>query len=233
MFILLGYKRCGTEMLRTALDCHSRIRCHGELFTDKYEQQLQSLGITRYLQSYKLGPTDGFVLSAGPATGNEVVRAATAQLQASAATLSIPMIAIQRHDLLRLAVSDVIARTTGVYHVYLHEKPNRTTHTLVMTPPQLCRAVDAAQNAFDSVSVLYPWAKIVMYEDLIRDWENQLNDVFDHLGVSHEFIGAMTRRQEVRKIQDILYNYAELKEKLYDTRPGIFDIAEQCDDLFS
>lgn len=232
MFILRGYKRCGTEMLRTALDCHSKIRCYGELLSDKYEASIAELGITKYLQTYKLGQTDGFVIAAGPTTGNEVVQAAVKQLTVSAETLSIPVIAIQRYDLLRLAVSDVIARTTGTYHVYLHEKPKRTTHTLVMTPQQLCRAVDSAQNAFDSTSVLYPWAKVVMYEDLVRDWDNQINDIQDYLGVRHELIGAMTRRQEVRSIQAIVYNYDELKEKLYDTRPELFDIAEECNDLF-
>lgn len=232
MFIIRGYPRCGTEMLRTALDSHSKIRCHGELFNDKYAPQLESMGITRYLQSHKLSATDGLVLSAGPTSGNEVVQAATKQLLSSAETLAIPMIAIQRRDLLRLAASDVIARTTGVYHVYLHEKPNRTTHTLVMTPPQLCRAVDHARRAFDSTSVLYPWAKVVMYEDLVRDWEDQLNDILDYIGVDHELIGAMTRRQEVRRIPDIVHNYAELKAVLYDSRPDIFDIAEECDDLF-
>lgn len=232
MFILRGYPRCGTEMLRTALDSHPKIKCHGELFSDKYASQIESLGLTKYLQSHKLAATDGFVLSAGPSTGNPAVQAATKQLLASAETLTIPMIAIQRHDLLRLAASDVIARTTGTYHVYLHEKPNRTKHTLVMTPPQVCRAVDNARRAFDATSVLYPWAKVVMYEDLVRDWEDRLNDIFDYIGVSHELIGAMTRRQEVRRIQDIIHNYAELKAVLYDSRPDIFDIAEECDDLF-
>jgi len=232
MFLIRGYPRCGTEMLRTALDSHSKIKCHGELFSDKYADKIAELGITKYLQSHKLAATDGLVLSAGPTTGNTVITTATKQLLASAETLAIPMIAIQRQDLLRLAASDVIARTTGVYHVYLHEKPNRTTHTLVMTPPQLCRAVDNARRAFDATSVLYPWAKIVLYEDLVRDWEDQLNDILDYIGVSHELIGAMTRRQEVRAIRDIVHNYAELKEQLYDSRPDIFDIAEANDDLF-
>lgn len=232
MFIIRGYPRCGTEMLRTALDSHSKIRCHGELFSDKYAPQIESLGITRYLQSHKLATTDGLVLSAGPTSGNVIIQAAIKQLLASAETLAIPMLAIQRRDLLRMVVSDIIARTTGVYHVYLHEKQNRTSHRLVLTPPQLCRAVDNARRAFDATSVLYPWAKVVMYEDIVRDWEDQLNDIFDYIGVSHELIGAMTRRQETRSIQDIVHNYAELKSVLYDSRPDIFDIAEECDDLF-
>jgi hypothetical protein len=232
MFIIRGYPRCGTEMLRTALDSHSKIKCHGGLFSDKHADTIAELGITKYLQSHKLAATDGLVLSAGPTTGNAVITAASKQLLTSAETLAIPMIAVQRQDLLRLAASDVIARTTGTYHVYLHEKPNRTTHTLVMTPPQLCRAVDNARRAFDSTSVLYPWAKIVMYEDLVRDWEDQLNDILDYIGVPHELIGAMTRRQEVRAIRNIVHNYEELKEQLYDSRPDIFDIAEAGDDLF-
>jgi len=219
-------------MLRTALDSHSKIKCHGELFSDKHADKIAALGITKYLQSYRLSATDGLVISAGPTTGNAVVHAAVKQLLISAETLAIPMIAIQRRDLLRLAASDVIARTTGVYHVYLHEKPKRTTNTLVMTPQQLCRAVDNARRAFDTIAVLYPWAKVVMYEDLVRDWEDQLNDILDYIGVEHELIGAMTRRQEVRRIQDIVHNYAELKDVLYDSRPDIFDIAEECDDLF-
>lgn len=233
MFILRGYMRCGTEMLRTALDCHGRIKCHKELFSEKHEAKIAELGVTKYLQSYKLAATDGFVISAGRTTGNPVITTAVKQLLSSAETLSIPMITMRRYDLLRLAASDVIARTTGVHHVYLHEPQRHTTHTLVMTPQQLCRAVDNAQNAFDAASVLYPWAKVVVYEDLVRDWDHQINEIMEYVGVPYELIGPMTRRQETRRIQDIVYNYAELKDLLYDSRPDIFDIAEDCDELFN
>ena len=140
MFIIRGYPRCGTEMLRTALDSHSKIKCHGELFSDRHADTSAELGITKYLQSHKLAATDGLVLSAGPTTGNTVITTASRQLLASAETLAIPMIAVQRQDLLRLAASDVIARTTGPYHVYLHEKPNRTRLQKLSAAKKACLA---------------------------------------------------------------------------------------------
>lgn len=233
MFILRGYSRCGTEMLRTAIDSHTRITCHDELLHEKHVRAITELGLARYLQSYRMRAHDGFVANSHISEGSVVVQQAVQQMWSAAELFSFPVVALRRRDLIRRAASDVIAQTTGVRHVSLSSSPNRTKHTLVMTPEQLIRSANAAQRAFDATGVLFPWACVVVYETLLTDWDNQLARIFEYIGVENQIVGADTRRQEVRKIRDIVYNYDELKDQLYDTWPDLFDIAEQTDDLFN
>jgi hypothetical protein len=220
-------------MLRTALDSHTRISCHDELLSAKYSTQINNFGVVAHLQSFRMRSTDGFVANSGIVDGGETVQQAIRHVWSSVELFSVPVIALHRRDLIRRAASDVIAQTTGVNRVYLQDKPNRTFHTLVMTPEQLLRSVDSAQRAFSMVAVTYQWAHVVVYEDLLTDWDNQMAKIFDYIGVPNEYVGAMTRRQEVRKIRDIVYNYEDLKSQLYGIRPELFDIAEQTDELFN
>jgi len=232
MFILRGHRRCGTEMLRTALDSHTQITCHDELVHVKHMRAITELGLARYLQSYRMRTHDGFVANSHIAEGGIELQQIIQQMWSAAALFSFPVVALRRRDLIRRAASDVIATTTGVHRVMLDSKPNRTQHTLVMTPEQLVRSADAAQRAFDATGVLFPMACVVVYEELLTDWDKQMARIFEYIGVENQIVGAATRRQEVRKIRDIVYNYDELKDQLYGTHPYLFDIAEQTDALF-
>lgn len=233
MFILRGYRRCGTEMLRSALDSHTQITCHDELLHERHTRAITELGLVRYLQSYSMRTYDGFVANSHLVDGGLVIQQSIQQMWTAAELFSFPVVALQRRDLIRQAASEVIAETTGVRCVLLKNKPQRTQHTLVMTAEQLMRSVNTAQRAFDATSVLFPWACVVVYETLLTDWDAQLARIFAYIGVENQIVGAATRRQEVRKIRDIVYNYEELKSQLYDARPDLFDIAEQTDDLFN
>jgi hypothetical protein len=233
MFVLRGCARCGTEMLRSALDGHDKIICHDQLFSQKYSKKISESSPEGYLQSYRLRQTDGFVACGTAVEGDDAVQKAIRKMWQAVEMCRTPVVAIQRKDLLRRVASEVIAKTTGVYHVPLKDKPRRTSHTVVLTVEQVVRSADVADKVFATTSVYYPWAHVVHYEDLLTDWEDQMAGIFQYLGVPNAFVGAMTRRQEIRRIRDIIYNYEDLKTRLYDTRPELFDTAEQTDDLFS
>lgn len=232
MFVLRGYSRSGTVMLRTALDTHDHIRCFDDLFGKKYADKLNRLSINEHLQSFKLRPTDGFTAYGGVVDGPPHVQRAMREIWAEVEIKQTPVVAIERKDHIRRTASEVIAKTTGVWHVKLKDKPNRTTQRVVLSVDQLMRSVDAAREAHELTASMFPWSHVVYYEELLVDWDIQMQQVLEYIGVGNAILGASTRRQEVRPIRHIVHNYEELKAELYDSDPTLFDIAEQTDVLF-
>lgn len=233
MFVLRGYTRSGTEMLRSALDQHPDIICHGPIFTDKNKDELAKGDPQRLLLAKNLRPTDGFVMGAGPPRGDDVVRLAVSEMWGYVASQSMAVVAIQRRDILRMVVSDAIQRTGRPRTVKLSDKPNKTKQTLLIRPEQLLRAAAAAQQVADITASQFPWAKVVYYEDMLANWNTKIDEILSYIGATRMYLGAMTRRQEVRKIRKIVQNYEELKTELYGSRPELFDIAEHTDGIFS
>lgn len=57
----------------------------------------------------------------------------------------------------------------------------------------------------------------VIYEDLIKDYFNHMNQVQEFLGVKHKALHPSTKKQNIQPLSKAISNYWELKERFEDS----------------
>ena len=62
----------------------------------------------------------------------------------------------------------------------------------------------------------HPFLQIT-YEELIKDQQNVMNEIFDFLNVTYRMTSTNLRKQNSEKIKDLVKNYKEFKDKMNNT----------------
>ncbi len=226
MFVIRSFPRCGTHMLRTALDTHSRLTCHGELFhATVYGHALQRLGAVGHLESFELEPLDGFVAHGiVPSEGQPFIQIYEDLWQALR-VFHVPIVALRRRDQIRRLASQMLAGR----HRQWFRAPNQppTYEAIKIHPEQLVRNFHGTQANDLLTEKWYPWAHVVHYEDLVTDWPVEVRKIQQYLDVPVESLVPTIAKQDNRPIREIVENFDELKQKLGHQLPTLFQIAEE------
>jgi LPS sulfotransferase NodH len=244
-FIILTHGRTGSTYLHQLLDSHPCIRCEGEIFniTNASDNSFATFAQTHYptLSYFFLrGKISGSSLNYPL---NFLIRKYLAQFYGSApkpkigfkliydqllyfrplinwvVTESIPIIHLQRVNILKAAVSLLQARKTGVYistpgSSGAKEKVTIRPALIVNTITGLSKEKSRAETLLRNNPMLN-----VTYEDLFAKQSGTLEQIVDFLGAKNSsFHIPDIVKTNPEKISDMLANYDELKQSLTGTR---------------
>ena len=209
-FVIRSLPRCGTHMLRTALDQHPEITCHSEVFNPDWGSRLEIEQLkAEGLYDKYTGDKTGFVVHGFTgierAEVNEYISPLWEVLQRKRPT----MIVLEREDLLRRTISVYQALRTQRWHVW---KAQPESHALVQPTVQSHEVKQQLDNAIESMHFSlanFPWAMFTTYERLVDEWPREIMAIQQHIGVTRLVATEpQTATQDQRPIHEMVANYS-------------------------
>mgnify|MGYP006420573235 CR=1 FL=1 len=128
---------------------------------------------------------------------------------------------LERKNKLRQAVSLNKAHKTGVWRVGYYTKEEKTdVKVSVQVSKSEVKALDERTRRLHSLVFAKMKDPImVYYEDLCKDYQNQIQKVLRHLGLGCDVnIEAQTERQQTRALSQNISNYHELRRQCLGTK---------------
>jgi len=215
-FVIESFPRCGTHMLRTALDRHPQIRCAGEIFNrDAADCEARTAEEVEEVLSGRLCPgpdVSGFCVhriplseSAFPWRHNSPLD--WFRLARRLHEQSIRVIALDRRNLLRRHVSHLVASKTRRWQFY---GPASLPTPVRVVPEDLEADVDWYRLLWQQARSLVPAVLMIAYESLVADWEHQIGRIQDYLGVKRVPVRSRTIKPNW-PLREIVENHDDLK----------------------
>ena len=223
-FLILGQSRSGTQLLRTLLNSHADIHCDGELLHRDLQyipyRWLRELlriypdPLLQYWQNKASAPVYGFNLMfyhmAFPKpTLQRLVRS------------DWHVIHLVRENLLDIGLSFLIADRSGEWHREAGDKyPNRT---FTIAPADLERELikRSKWRALElELTKGIPHRKVLYERDLLESarWQSTCDSIFHELQLDPSPVSTSLRKTDRRSPEEIIENFAELKEWLQNSR---------------
>lgn len=238
-FIILTRSRSGSNYLVDLLNSHENIVCFNELFSRSgqtlwglpgYRNQMaKSSAATRLKHSDPVQFMTQYIHKNYPrhisAVGfkllyNQAHKGVAENLWTYLSELDeVRIIHLKRKNLLKVLVSKKLATENGVWVKREHE-PDQTTQQTIALSREECMELFTwtreQQAKYEDVFKSKPVMDLV-YEDLLADTENVMNDVQGFLGVDKQVLTAGTRKQSTRALSETVSNYEELKDHFAGT----------------
>jgi len=233
-FVLVFQARTGSNMVRTALDAHSNIRCYRELFRSRSDARAGrgAVGVpsralpillddpAEFLDSYLFGPQPpsvkavGFKLAYGHAREPEWL-----PVWQYLAENHIPIVELWRRDSLAVLCSIERARATGHFVARSHTRQS-TANLQVHISIERCEAFFGGsanrRKEADDLFVHNP-RLLVEYEALVNNWEAQTNQIQDFIGAPRRSISPATVRQSTSTTRSTIANFDKLQRHFAGT----------------
>lgn len=201
---LVSTPRAGTHYLRMSLDNHPKIRWVGEFFRN-CRSVLKSY---ERIKSYIYNDLCSTIIDQYDHVGFVWHLTLESNLPPSKVD---HFILLKRKNILEHLCSLIIATKTRNW------RDIRSTEKIELNIPQLKFFIDRQDKLykdFESWGVKY---KTVFYEDLCCNFDDTMDSIQDYLGLEHFCIPpAKLKKQENRKIQEIISNYEEVEWTLAD-----------------
>jgi LPS sulfotransferase NodH len=233
-FIVLGRPRTGSTFLRSALNNHRELFTFGELFRHDQISWEPHLGrpAPRVIDYYSNHPVE-FV-------ENRVYRSYPAHIRAVGfkifyhhahkefnepiwsylyANPHIRVVHIERRNLLKTYVSHKLAFLTGTWKL-TKENGRSATPAISLTYEECEEEFRTATEQEQSYATRFANHPVLMlvYEDLVKYFDREVERLEDFLGVTRLTIQPTTLQQSKRPLSQQIVNYHELKEQFQNTR---------------
>jgi len=218
-FMILSSPRCGTHMLRTALNNHSHIVCQSEMFNPDFiisENYSNSCTDDEILKDYIFKPYAEDVQAVGFILHRSRARLGDRPLlwDKLQADHNLKIIFLERENLLRRHLS----------HEVMRAKLNNRDLTQTFDAAELEQEFEALTTElatyigrFSSHSILR-----ITYEALCDDFEETIGKVQNYLGVERQQVEPATNKNEVRPLSTAITNYASLEDYFSTSRWASF-----------
>jgi len=218
-FVIRSFPRCGTHMLRTALDRHPQITCHSEVM-NKDVTPLHVLRREGAAGIYKrfTGPGEGFIVHGytGERSNLSQIRADLWPVLQQEQPL---VICLERKDLLRRVFSVCTARVTRKWQTFKNED-QRALGAPILETFEVEHELKMAEKSFAASRELFPDAIYINYEDLVENWDENMAMLQKAIGADPQPVRPTTSKQEQRPIQEIVGNYEELRNVFWVGKLG-------------
>lgn len=250
-FVLVSYLRSGTHMLRTALESHPAAFCQTEVFNpdNKILPYPLDTPVEQVLREHVFKPHPpevthaGFVLHAYhpfALDAWEGLRANPAWAEVWPrldAMDDLKVLHLQRRNLLRRHVSQLVARRSRFWHSWRAGAVDEVTHLDAPPHPDSVDwhpaerpvvTVDPERFARDAAEV-ERWRRraddalgsrprlVVAYEDLCADFEGQAERILDFLGLPRAPLRPAVSKLEERPLREAVSNYDGLRARFAGT----------------
>lgn len=216
MFIVRSTPRVGTHLMRTTLNSHPQLSCHGELFNVGLQRkEIAKRGTLGILNKHIATANTGFVVhDVVSRRYDRRIDQAYAQLWDMVTLFTPPLINLHRRDMVRQAVSRQVAAVRQEWNRLAHEGP-RPEHPVVAAKwPALRDHIRMSQAALYRTQTIFTWGLTVYYEDLCRSWEHEINRVQRYLKVAAYPLEPGTVKLDTRSIEEIVTNWDSIRARL-------------------
>ncbi|WP_161622681.1 sulfotransferase domain-containing protein [Cesiribacter andamanensis] len=214
-FLLLSYSRSGSTWVHTALNSHPHILSLGEelgpyfsregglnfltyIFKRPHSKQVQALGSKLFYQQVY---TD---------TGIAFWNFWREQ--------QWPVIHLQRHNLLRIIVSEEIAKANKRWSMsngkYRQDTKSKAIELLPEVLLQRMGHIEHLQQVFARQLKDYPAVLSISYEALQATPEEEFARIQKFLGVRPQALYSLLKKQNPEPLSQLLLNYAEIQQEL-------------------
>lgn len=236
MFVIQSVPRCGTHLVRTALQSHGDIVCFGEVFNPYSREHgfpVARPTFAEVLDHCRPRPTPtGFVAHAFvglEATENGLgldqayrrrpeVRAAQGLWRAIPP--NTPVITLRRGNLLARYVSELIAHQRNRWFVRVGEKLPATVQVAIHRERML-EDFARTESLMEIARRRFPSALGIRYEDLVTDPGTAFDQIQAHLGVASRPLTPGTVKVG-RPLEETITNYDDVRAWLTGTRFVVF-----------
>ena len=138
----------------------------------------------------------------------------------------IKVILLLRENVLRNALSDLRARSTGIYHYRDDNEEQRLGLSKLNVDTNVLKQkmdyIIKQNKKLESIVSKMDHLKIY-YEDF-EDWNNTINRISDFLDVSREQIAAGAKKLNPYTLQDMISNYKEVDSWLKKNNYSAFAV---------
>lgn len=215
-FLVLTRSRTGSSMLMSFLRSHPQVEVYGEYFSrldgkpyqdmlaavfSPHPRQIKAVGFKIFYNQPFDDPNSGL-------------------WQALAGLKNLRLIHLTRLNFLRTYVSRKIAEQQDVWSIRGQRSPiDMPAPVFHIEPAELQSAYEKTRAMQASRLLLFADQQVVelTYEDLVNQPETEFRRVTDFLSLAEQPPKTTLKRQNTRKLSDIITNYAELKDSMIGT----------------
>lgn len=222
-FIVLTRSRTGSNLLISYLDSHPNIHAEGEIFQrlgGRSNKEILDRIFCSYPESIR---AVGFKIFYYHPLDDE--RKEVWNILRNMRGLNI--IHLKRQNVLRTLVSCKIAGEHNVWTSHAETKklgiPDKQVE---FTPNELSKGFRQTLDWEEEYASMFKGMPTleVMYENLVYGLEAEYRKIMSFLGVPFHFPHSSFERQNPERLQDLIVNYGEMKEKFRDSKwAGFFD----------
>ncbi len=225
-FVVLSQARCGTTMLVSALNDHSRVMCRGEIFhlrafqgKSTLKKLVRNFMPSTYIRTVAYYGYCDFIHAVGfKLMADQLMNFRNGILiKYLLSHDAIQLIHITRRNTLQRYLSGVIARRFGGYKSLREPlRPNR-----IRLDPKKCEAnfvLTQQRQEFLEHTFAGPRLLTIAYEQLVEDPCRAYSRIQEHIGVQIEAIRPKTKKQGIWPAQEVISNYGELASYFAGTR---------------
>lgn len=232
MFVIRSLPRTGTHLMKSALSGHPHLHCHTEIFHQNDWFGGLDKGVMAVLERHLKQPHHGFVVHDIDSYLQPKNRVIYDRLWHLLRLFTPPLINLHRRDWLRVAASMKIAAITKVWNQKTSDDELRENPSVELDWEGISVAINDHERFLKRTSQLFDWGHTVYYEDLVRNWDEEIGRVQRYLRVSEVLpIAPNTRKLDTRPIREIITNFDQvcslLRKQGYER---LIEIAEQYDE---
>jgi hypothetical protein len=236
MFVIQSLPRCGTHLVRTALQSHGEIVCFGEVFNPYSREHgfpVARPAVAEVLDHCQARSTPaGFVAHAfvgleatetGPGLDEAYRRrpeVRTAQGLWPAIPPNTPVITLRRENLLARYVSELIAHQRNRWLVSVGEKVPLPIQVAIRREHML-EDFARTESLMEIARRRFSSALGIRYEDLVTDQSAAFDQILAHLGLAPRPLIPGTVKVG-RPLEQTIRNFGEVRAWLADTRFAAF-----------
>lgn len=235
MFVIRTFPRCGTHMVRTALNRHPELFCHDEIFNPDTEPaaDIERRGPEGQVRHYLNSQNTGCVIHAYAFSerfeGAEIQKAAWDYIADNQDKYSI--IVLNRKDWVRRMASVALARQTKRWHRWRSQSNGKATATVKIHPEFAEWHFQAQAASLADTEARFPTAPLYWYEDLVDNWTGKIAEIQQILDVKPMAMQPKMLKQDKRPINKIVRNYTALRRAFRGSEwEHLFDTAEANDE---
>lgn len=211
-FLLLSHQRSGSTWVHTALNSHPRILSVGEELRPNFSRNKK--GAERLKQFFR-EPQSRLVLALGCKVFYEDCYTSPGILFWEYwRKKDRRVIHLQRRNLLRMVVSEEIARQQEQWSSTKPQAENSRAKAVEIIPEILMQRmahIENLQEVFNHQLKEYSSVLSVWYEDLLERPQEQFDKMQLFLGVSPKPLISLLTQQNPEPLQELLLNYEEIR----------------------
>ncbi|APY08025.1 hypothetical protein BWZ20_06795 [Winogradskyella sp. J14-2] len=216
-FVIISTSRTGSTLVMALLNNHKNVICDGELFKNLNGKSCKHVWNDFFNHKPKDTQQVGFKLFySHPRDDDKTVWDIIKQDK------SIKIIHLMRRNILRIFLSQRI----GIKTKRWTENVNRP-HNISLESKKVDVDYKECTEAFNKITDYQNKTKQmfkehdyleVYYEDIVNDRESELDKIFDFLDVEKMQVTANNKKQNPERIDELINNYEELKNKFTNTK---------------
>lgn len=218
-FVVITRSRTGSNLLISLLNSNPNIRAYGEKFNRLKKKNCNLIYKEIFpMKSYKAIGFKIFYqhpIDSEDKTIWDLIKR----------NKNIKIVHLQRKNILRIHISRLIAGKTKRWSSIKEGEIEVDTKKIFIDFEKLIDDVNNTKNWVNNLNNEFENNRIIniYYEDLVKNKNETIKDICKFLGVPHYKSSSKLKKQNPEKIEDLIINYNEIKEKLENTQFSQYD----------